>query len=299
MAITPREPDAPVGEPGDPGEPVPRRPDTPPWKLWTAPAAVVFGLVLGSVATIVVEIIGHGFGSSLSHPDAVTLIVADIAFDLCFVGAALALVHSSGARAADYGFRRVALSTGVLAVVGAAICYYVVTAVYASVFALHGQDKLPSELSNTQSTVAIVLTAAFVCAIAPMCEEFFFRGFLFGTLRTLRVTVLGRDVAVWLAAVVTGILFGLVHYNSASPQYLIPLGFLGFVLCIVRWRTGSLYPGMALHSANNAIALGVTQLHWSAQGIVGLILASWVTIAVIVGPVGARAPSIVGPVGAD
>ena len=40
----------------------------------------------------------------------------------------------------------------------------------------------------------------------------------------------------------TGLLFGLAHTGSASPQYLIPLGFLGFVLCLVRWRTGSLYP---------------------------------------------------------
>jgi membrane protease YdiL (CAAX protease family) len=269
--------------------------DRPPWKLWTAPAAVLFGLVFGSLASLIVEVIGHAFGSSLSNPNAVTLIVADIAFDLCFVAAALVLVWSSGARAADFGFRRVALSTAVLWVVGAAICYYLVTAIYAALFSLHGQDKLPSELSDTHSTVAIVLTAAFVCAIAPMCEEFFFRGFLFGTLRTLRVSLFGVDVAVWFAAVVTGILFGLVHYDSASPQYLIPLGFLGFILCIVRWRTGSLYPGMALHSANNAIALGVTQLHWSAEGIVGLILASWLVIAAVAGPLGARTPALTRP----
>ena len=69
-----------------------------------------------------------------------------------------------------------------------------------------------------------------------------------------------------MAAVITGILFGLAHTGSASSQYLVPLGFLGFVLCIVRWRTGSLYPCMALHSANNALALGVNQLSWNAAG---------------------------------
>ena len=53
-----------------------------------------------------------------------------------------------------------------------------------------------------------------------------------------------------------GLLFGLAHFDSAQPEYLVPLGFLGFVLCIVRWRTGSLYPCMALHSINNCIALG-------------------------------------------
>ena len=92
----------------------------------------------------------------------------------------------------------------------------------------------------------------------------------------------------WLAAVLTGILFGLAHTGSASSQYLIPLGFLGFVLCLVRWRTGSLYPCMALHSLNNSLALGVNQLNWSAPAILGLIVASWVVIAVAVGPLAGR-----------
>jgi membrane protease YdiL (CAAX protease family) len=176
--------------------------------------------------------------------------------------------------------------------VSAAVGYYVLTAVYAAVFKLHGADKLPSELGVNHSTAALVAASVFVCAIAPMAEEFFFRGFFFGGLRRLAVPVLGRDLGPWIAAVVTGILFGLAHTGSASSQYLIPLGFLGFVLCLVRWRTGSLFPGMALHAANNALALGVNQLHWSALGIVGLILASWIVIAAIMGPLGARSPRL-------
>ena len=96
--------------------------------------------------------------------------------------------------------------------------------------------------------------------IAPIAEEFFFRGFVFGALRRMDVVIAGRNIGVWIAAIITGILFGLAHTGSASPQYLVPLGFLGFMLCIVRWRTGSLYPCMALHSINNSLALGVNQL---------------------------------------
>ena len=158
------------------------------------------------------------------------------------------------------------LVNAIVTFVIAAIIYYVVTDIYALVFNLHGKDKLPSELSNTHNHAAIVMTAVFVCAVAPICEEFFFRGFLFGTLRKMRVTVAGRDLSVFIAAVITGILFGLVHTGSASSQYLVPLGFLGFMLCMVRWRTGSLYPCMALHSANNAVALGYEDLHWTAPG---------------------------------
>jgi hypothetical protein len=49
---------------------------------------------------------------------------------------------------------------------------------------------------------------------------------------------------------------------------------------------------MALHSANNALALGVNQLHWNAAEILGLVLASWVVVGVITGPLGAREPRL-------
>ena len=84
----------------------------------------------------------------------------------------------------------------------------------------------------------------------------------------------GTTSGPWVAAIIVGVLFGLAHTGSASSQYLIPLGFLGFVLCLMRWRTRSLYPCMALHSFNNSLALGVNELHWSTLGILGLIVAS-------------------------
>ena len=67
-----------------------------------------------------------------------------------------------------------------------------------------------------------------------------------------------------------------------------PLGFLGFMLCMVRWRTGSLYPCMGLHSANNALALGVNQEHWGALPIFGLTVGSWLVIAALTGPLSQR-----------
>src|SRR5207302_2458062 len=121
-------------------------------------------------------------------------------------------------------------------------------------------------------------------------EECFFRGFIFGVLRRMPVKIGGRNTGTWIAAVLTGILFGLAHTGSASSRYLVPLGFLGFLLCLVRWRTGSLYPCMALHSINNALALGVNQLSWSAPAILGLILASWLVIAAVAGPLAPRSP---------
>ncbi|HEX8974930.1 MAG TPA: type II CAAX endopeptidase family protein [Solirubrobacteraceae bacterium] len=270
-----------------------REGDVPPWPLWTVPAAIVLGLGLGTVATIMVEVIGALGGSRLGHPAPAVSIAGDIVFDLSFVAAAVYFARlSPGGSLADFGFRRVALRRGVGAVILAVLAYYILTAVYAALVHLHGKDKLPSELGVSHSTAALVGAAVFVCAVAPICEELFFRGFVFGALRHLRIRVAGRHLGVWVAAALTGILFGAVHLSSAPVQYLVPLGFLGFVLCVVRWRTGSLYPCIALHSANNALALGVNELGWNAGEIAALILGAWVVVGLVTGPLGARSPRL-------
>ena len=265
----------------------------PPWPLWTAPASIVLGLGLGLVASIVVEAVGHAGGSSLTHPTPAVSIISDVAFDLAFVAAALYFAGlQARPRPAEFGFRRLRLRLAVGAFLTAGIGYYVLTAIYATFFKLHGKDKLPSELGVSKSTAALVAAAVFVCVIAPIAEEFFFRGFLFGVLRRWRVMIAGRDIGTWLAAVVVGLLFGLAHTGSASPQYLIPLGFLGFVLCLVRWVTRSLYPCMALHAMNNSLALGINQLHWTGGEIVALIAGSFALIGAITLPLSARTAAI-------
>jgi uncharacterized protein len=266
--------------------------DLPPWRLWVVPAGVALGFVGGEVGALVVDAVGAAGGASVSHPTPAMTIAGSILFDFGFLGAAIWLAALTGKiRPADFGFRRVSWRAGVSAVIAAAFAYYVLTAVYATVFTVHGTDKLPSAFGVGRSTATLIGTAVFVCAIAPLAEETFFRGFLFGGLRRLRVPVGGRELGPWIAAVITGIVFGLAHFDSAQPEFLIPLGFLGFVLCLVRWRTGSLYPGMALHSANNSVALGV-QLHWSVAAVVGLILGSWIVIAAMAWPLGARSPRL-------
>ena len=266
--------------------------DLPPWKLWAAPIAVVLGFVAAEVLTTIVYGIGAANGASTSHPTPAMEIVGSIVFDVGFIAAAVVIAQfAGGAWPGAFGFRRVRWRTALTAIVGAAIAYYVVTDVYAALFSLHGQDNLPSSFGLHRSHWAVVGTAAFVCAVAPMCEETFFRGFLFGTLRKVHVGVGEAELGPWLAAGVVGILFGLAHTGSANSQYLIPLGFLGFVLCLVRWRTRSLYPGMVLHSGNNSLALAV-QLHWSVAAGAALMVGSWLVIAVIVGPIGARTPAL-------
>ena len=282
--------------PPPPAAPDPRSDDdVPQWRLWTAPAAILLGFALGEFAAIVITAIGTAGGSTFAHPSPAVSIISDVAVDLAFVGAALYFTVLQGhSRPADFGFRRTGFRLGLRAFVAGGLGYYFVTWAYASIFTLHGSDKLPSELGVSKSTAALVAATVFVCVIAPIAEEFFFRGFLFGALRRMRIVILGREVATWVAAIVTGILFGLAHTGSASPEYLPPLAFLGFVLCLLRWRTCSLYPCIALHSVNNSLAIGVNQLHWNAGEIVALMLGALLVVGMITVPLALR-PSPVAP----
>jgi uncharacterized protein len=263
--------------------------DLPPWPPWVAPAGVALGLGV----LVFVDIFAGAFArkGSTSLTPAATLIVS-ILVDLGFVGVAvyLAALHG-GARPAYFGFRRVSPALALGALITAGIGYGAVNILYSQIVGIHGNEKLPKEFGVTNSTAALVGAAIFVCVIAPIAEEFFFRGFIFGALRRMRIEIAGRDLGTWVAALITAILFGLAHGASAPGRYLVPLGFLGFVLCLLRWRTRSLYPGMALHSINNSLALGVGQEHWSSLPILGLALGSLLLIGAATGPLAAREPA--------
>src|SRR5262249_20915222 len=88
--------------------------------------------------------------------------------------------------------------------------------------------------------LALLVAAA---VLAPMLEELFFRGLLYGALR--------RRFGIPVGVVASAAVFSLLH-----PQ--LPLGFLSiFVLGAVfavlyEWRQ-SLVPGMVMHAINNGI----------------------------------------------
>ena len=259
------------------------------WRPWMAPAAAILAFALGLFAASIVSAIGGTSGTNASNPTPAVALIGSVVFDLSLVLAAVYFARLRGPlRASDFGYRRVSLRLAVGAFVGAGVIYYVVTALYATLIRLHGTEKLPSELGVGKSTAALIGAAVFVCVVAPICEETFFRGFFFGALRRWRITVAGRDLGTLLAAIATGIVFGLAHVGSAPAKYLVPLAFLGFMLCLVRWRTRSLYPCIALHSVNNSLALGINELHWQAGEVFALIAGSLLVIAAVTGPLSVR-----------
>jgi len=102
------------------------------------------------------------------------------------------------------------------------------------------------------TTYATLFVAVFV---APLCEEIFFRGFVFAGLR--------RGMPLYLAVILSALLFAAAHGDPASFPVLLIIGLL---LAILRWQTKSLWPGIFLHCLNNS--LGAVEIILLMHGII-------------------------------
>jgi uncharacterized protein len=103
------------------------------------------------------------------------------------------------------------------------------------------------------TTYATLIVAVFV---APLCEEVFFRGFVFTGLR--------RGMPVGWAIVFSSLIFAVAHFDVGSFAVLF---IIGLALAFLRWRTHSLWPGVILHMLNNGVAaLGIIVVMLGGKG---------------------------------
>lgn len=82
------------------------------------------------------------------------------------------------------------------------------------------------------------------CVIAPITEEFIYRGVLFLGLR--------RHIGPWAALAVSSVLFGVVHWQY-DWMGILGVTMMGVTSAALVWRTGSLFPSMVLHGVFNLI----------------------------------------------
>jgi hypothetical protein len=224
-----------------------------------APLALLGGLAGALVGGLTIGLISAAAGASLSHPPPGVGIAETVVQDLAFVGAAVLFAGMAGrpARRSDFGLRSARLWGAVGWLVLAWLAFLTFSALWGAIVSDHSKQRLLHELGADRSTAGLVAAAALVTVVAPVCEELFFRGFFYRALSNWR--------GPWLAAIITGLVFGGVHAGPDTPAaLLLPLAFFGFALCLLYRRTGSLYPCIALHVLNNCLAFGVTE-HWGWQ----------------------------------
>jgi uncharacterized protein len=109
------------------------------------------------------------------------------------------------------------------------------------------QEDVTRELGAGQSILGDLASFTLIVIAAPLAEEIFFRGFMFGGIRF--------RVSFPVAALVSAGVWGLFHFTgSDSWPVVLQLTLFGVILCWLYERTGSIRAPIVLHVANNLIA---------------------------------------------
>jgi membrane protease YdiL (CAAX protease family) len=221
------------------------------WPPWMAAVALVGALVLAAVGAVAVDLPAVALGVQItsSHTPPGIAIADTFVQDVAFILAAVycAQIGGRAVRAWQFGLRppRIGWRRAAGLIVLLLVLFLVLNVLWQALFN-PGKEKILQQLGSNENAALLLLSAALTCVVAPISEEFLFRGFIFTALRNWRGT--------FPAAVITGLLFGGVHVGSAPVLDLVPLAALGFGLCLLYRRTGSLYPCVVAHSLNNSIA---------------------------------------------
>lgn len=112
--------------------------------------------------------------------------------------------------------------------------------------------SVPPQVAPGLSSTARVLLVFFACIVAPVTEEFFFRGVLFRTVRDRH--------GFWLAATASAVPFGLLHWIIGAPvidalALVLTMVFTGIGLAWIYERRGTLFASIAAHMVFNVIGV--------------------------------------------
>jgi uncharacterized protein len=223
------------------GEP---QPAWPPWFAFVGFAAALLCTVIAVGIVLAIA----GVGEDDESP-AVT-VVATLIQGVFFVGVALVLARSVATpRPWHFGLRRGPLWRTIGWAALGMLAFYVLTAAYAAIVDPQAEQDVTDSLGAEDSTLGLIAAGAMVIVIAPFVEELFFRGFFYRALRT--------RYSIAIAALVDGVVFGLIHFSFEGADGLLilpPLAFLGVIFCLVYERTKSLWAVIGMHAFNNTIA---------------------------------------------
>jgi membrane protease YdiL (CAAX protease family) len=223
------------------------------WPAWTGFFVLLAALVLAAVGGLIVDIPALVLGVKISseHTPPGLEFADTVVQDVVFVLTAIMFARLGGrtVRSWQFGFRPTPVRRAVGLAALTIVAFLLFSAIWVVALDVKEEDtKLLNALGTNETALLLAASALLTTVIAPICEETLFRGYIFAALSKWKG---------WLSgAVLTGILFGAVHLGSAPVEDLIPLGVLGFALCFLYRRTGSIYPCIAVHSLNNSIAFG-------------------------------------------
>lgn len=103
------------------------------------------------------------------------------------------------------------------------------------------------DLLTFHNTGEFLILFAATVVIASFAEEMLFRGFFQGTMERL------TDVT--KAVMSTALVFAVVHFN---PWWFLEILIFGVLIGVIVWKSGSIFPGVAVHALKNFLAMITT-----------------------------------------
>jgi membrane protease YdiL (CAAX protease family) len=227
------------------GEP-PQQPPEPPerkWPAWLGFLGLLAALVLQFALSIPI-VIATGGGPDDDLPAGATLSLGVIA-SLSFLVVALAAARMvKPLHPWQFGLRPTPFWRAVgWTVLGLAVFWALLLAY--SAIAGAPEQTTADDIGADKSNFLLISAGILFVVIAPIAEELFFRGLVYGALRNSWSPI--------PAMLAVGVVFGALHVSSGI-EAVPPLMLLGIVFCWIYEKTGSLYPCIALHAFNNALA---------------------------------------------
>jgi membrane protease YdiL (CAAX protease family) len=195
-----------------------------------------------------VAVIAGIFDPELESLGATLVLQAALAATLVGTAFVAANVRGSQASAADLGLRRPRgrfVRATLIAYGGYFVCALVIAALLQP-----EQEDVTRELGVDEGALAAIVAGVLIIGVAPFTEELFFRGFMFAGMR--------RALPFAAAALIPSLIWGLFHYTGADTWgVVVQLAVFGIWLSWLYERTGSLWPAIAVHAFNNAIAFAI------------------------------------------
>jgi uncharacterized protein len=256
----------------------------PRWPAWYAPVAFV---VVVGLTTVIAGMLLAITGTSADDNSAGVTIVGTLIQAGVFIGTAVMFASFvDKPQPWQFGLRRTRFWPAVGWAALGLFAFYLFAIVYTAAVNPDIKQKVTQELGADQGTVGLIAAGLVVIVVAPLAEEFFFRGFFYRALRS--------RFSIFVAAAIDGIVFGFIHWDFSSAHGLLivpPLAFLGFVFCLIYERTGSLFPVIALHAINNCVAYA-GQVHdgWEISVVAGPLMLLGLVLASRALPRAAPAP---------
>lgn len=139
-----------------------------------------------------------------------------------------------------FPWKRIRVESGVLSVLMMILIFplVMVANLFTMLFVQNTVEAMRPMISRYPMWIMILL----IGVLAPVCEELVFRGYIFRSLY--------KSTGFWPAALISAIMFGMMHlnFNQAAYAFVIGMFFAGLA-----WASGSLWSSVIAHAVFNSV----------------------------------------------